>query len=89
MRSCTPEPMNTDNAMGPNVPLGGRNTSPCTNFQPLSSTASSNVASLYRAMSLHTTRTMIMATMHVSNTTTNTELVMENQCTPSSEVLVR
>ena len=47
---CTPEPMMDAKSR---LLLGGRNTSPCTNFQPVSSILSSKSSSvLYLAISL-------------------------------------
>lgn len=79
-KSCTPVPTNTLKSMG--LVAGGRNTSPCTSFQPLSSLASSRVdGSLYCAISLRSARSRIMAIMTVKKSTIMKELQMENQCT--------
>ena len=59
---------------------GGRSTSPCTSFQPLSSCSSSfSSIELYRLRSRRSVRIMIIATMPVSNRTIASELRMENQ----------
>jgi hypothetical protein len=80
--SCTPVP-----AAHASVPAsaGGRKTSPCTIFHPLSSAASSTLSSsLYWLMSRRSVRTMIMATMPDRKRTIMSELTMENQWMLSS-----
>mmetsp|Transcript_15928 Transcript_15928/g.38773 ORF Transcript_15928/g.38773 Transcript_15928/m.38773 type:complete len:208 (+) Transcript_15928:314-937(+) len=75
--SCTPVPTYTDSRPGA---TGGRNTSPCTSFHPVSSCASSTVSSwLYWLMSRRSVRTMIIATMPERNSRIMRELMMENQ----------
>ena len=43
--TCMPPPTKTERNMGPKKPEGGRKTSPCTSFQPVSSAASSGLVS--------------------------------------------
>mmetsp|Transcript_23134 Transcript_23134/g.71540 ORF Transcript_23134/g.71540 Transcript_23134/m.71540 type:complete len:232 (-) Transcript_23134:489-1184(-) len=75
--SCTPQPHSTLSMPGA---AGGRNTSPCTSFQPVSSCASSTVSSwLYFEMSRCSVRSMIMATMPDRKSTIISELMIENQ----------
>uniref|UniRef100_A0A0E0E4H7 Uncharacterized protein n=1 Tax=Oryza meridionalis TaxID=40149 RepID=A0A0E0E4H7_9ORYZ len=76
-RNCTPVPTNTHS-----VPAraGGRNTSPCTSFHPVSSCASSCVSSwLYLEMSRYSVLSMIMASIPDKNSTIISEFTMENQ----------
>lgn len=74
--TCAPDPSKTDKS----IPLrGGRNTSPWTNFQPNSSCASSpHSIWLYRAMSLWSVRSIIIATIPDKNSTMTNELRMLN-----------
>mmetsp|Transcript_13388 Transcript_13388/g.56211 ORF Transcript_13388/g.56211 Transcript_13388/m.56211 type:complete len:288 (+) Transcript_13388:1806-2669(+) len=75
--TCAPVPTS---ALSRSKSLGGRNTSPCTNFQPLSSAASSAVSSsLYLVMSRRSVRSMMSATIPDRNSTIIMEFTMENQ----------
>mmetsp|Transcript_59730 Transcript_59730/g.158841 ORF Transcript_59730/g.158841 Transcript_59730/m.158841 type:complete len:210 (+) Transcript_59730:224-853(+) len=75
--TCMPEPTDTDSRV---EKYGLRNTSPCTNFQPVSSLASSAVAtSLYCVMSRCRVLSRIMATMPDRKTRMRTELRIANQ----------
>lgn len=83
--SCAPEPQNTQKSIG--EVDGGRNTSACTNFHPLSSTSSSSTpapisaSALYAAISRRRFRTKMDITNRLKNNTTKIEFVMEYQCT--------
>lgn len=73
-----PLPMSAANNRGCR---GGLNTSPCTNFQPVSSSVSVSKLSsvLYRAMSLRRVRTMIMVRIPERKKTTTREFIILNQ----------
>ena len=82
-RHCTPVPTTTAKDA---LNFGGRNTSPCTSFQPLSSRSSAFLprwGSCYSARDPCKVRTIIIATIVVRKTPISTELIIENQCTPS------
>jgi len=75
--SCIPEPTDTASSF---EYRGLRKTSPWTNFQPVSSAASSAVAtSLYLVMSRYSVLSKIMATMPDKNTMMSREFKIENQ----------
>mmetsp|Transcript_12082 Transcript_12082/g.33979 ORF Transcript_12082/g.33979 Transcript_12082/m.33979 type:complete len:249 (-) Transcript_12082:49-795(-) len=75
--TCIPDPTETANKV---ENLGLRKTSPCTSFQPVSSLASSAVAtSLYWVMSRCKVLNMIMATMPDKKTKISREFKMANQ----------
>ena len=87
LNTCVPVPTHTANQL---ANFGGRKTSPCTSFQPVSSAASSAVSrSLYAEMSLRSVRSMIIATIPVKNSSTINELTMLNQCTSFDVGIVR
>merc|ERR1719399_1036235 len=79
---CTPVPTRTESIMGAR---GGRKTSPCTSFQPVSSSTSSAASmALYRLKSRCSVRIMIIATMPERKRTIISELTIENQWICSS-----
>lgn len=76
-RSWEPVPMQTERAPGAG---GGRKTSPCTSFHPVSSAVSSTVSSwLYCVMSLRNVRIMIIATIPERNSKIIMLFTTENQ----------
>ena len=82
VKVCTPVPTRTESIMGMR---GGRKTSPCTSFQPVSSSTSSVTSvALYLARSRCSVRIMIIATMPVRKRTIISELTIENQWICSS-----
>mmetsp|Transcript_22864 Transcript_22864/g.35793 ORF Transcript_22864/g.35793 Transcript_22864/m.35793 type:complete len:208 (+) Transcript_22864:573-1196(+) len=80
-QSCTPVPTKTEShpAMA-----GGRNTSPCTSFHPVSSTPSSRSPRSYLWKSRRIVWSMIMPTIPDKKMTIMKEFKIENQCTWAS-----
>mmetsp|Transcript_31073 Transcript_31073/g.53148 ORF Transcript_31073/g.53148 Transcript_31073/m.53148 type:complete len:208 (-) Transcript_31073:543-1166(-) len=84
LRHCTPVPTSTESIIGY---CGGRKTSPCTSFQPVSSSTSSVASAwLYRLKSRWRVRIMIIATMPERKRTIIRELMIENQWICSSPI---
>ena len=83
-RSWTPVPTYTESSAGAG---GGRKTSPCTSFHPVSSCASSRLSnSLYCEMSRRSVRTMIIATIPERKMRIMALFTTENQCISTSSI---